>query len=94
MFAFALPVPEVSTKATPFLNHLYSEAGDPSFSLHRSSTTVPLIAELGTSHVGVAEATEEQNYLFFQLYKYCQVAFTVLLQLLLKHRRSVEIAQY
>lgn len=47
-----------SNKGMPFLNHMYSEAGLPSLSSHRSSTTVPRRAELGTSHDGTAGATE------------------------------------
>lgn len=45
-------------KRMPSLNHVYSGAGFPSLSWHLSSTTVPLRAELGTSHDGTAGATE------------------------------------
>lgn len=47
-----------SDKGMPSLNHVYSGAGFPSLSWHRSSTTVPLRAELGTSQVGTAGATK------------------------------------
>lgn len=57
----ALPVPVFSSKATPFLYHWYSDGGDPSASLQLSSTTVPVIAELGTTHIGVVGGTGKQN---------------------------------
>lgn len=49
--------PGFSGRSMPPLNHLYFEAGDPSFSLHRSSTAVPLIAEMGTSQTGTVGGT-------------------------------------
>lgn len=60
--ALALPVPVFSSKATPFLYHWYSDGGDPSVSLQLISTTVPVMAELGTSHTGVVGATGKWNY--------------------------------
>ena len=59
--ALAVLVPVFSSKATPFLYHWYSDGGDPSVSLQLSSTTVPVIAELGTSHTGVVGATGQEN---------------------------------
>lgn len=59
--ALVVPVPVFSSKATPFLYHWYWDGGDPSVSLQLSSTTVPVIAELGTSHIGVVGATGQWN---------------------------------
>lgn len=49
----------LSGRIAPFRYHLYFEAGTPSLSLHRNSTTVPLRAEIGTSQTGADGGTRK-----------------------------------